>query len=127
MARHAHGTLTTQAKHAAKIWACYAWPLPPASPGKDPEFPPAPGHCLQPFSCTDQQQLHWEAQTQCLIGPERGGNSLGAKRSHWKICVPGRCAFSFLLPSHDSLKLKLLWKDPSSTHIHRALTTALKS
>lgn len=46
---------------------------------------------------------------QCPIAPERGGSSLGTNRCHWKLWVPGRFAFCFLPPSHDSPKLKLLW------------------
>lgn len=51
---------------------------------------------------------------QCPIGPERGGSSLGTNRSHWKFWVPGRFAFCFLSPSHDSSKLKLLWSGCSN-------------
>lgn len=100
MARHAHGTLDDTSKTCGKDLGLLCLASPSCQTRERSRIFPCP-RALPPAV-----QLYRPVATPA--GPERGGSSLGAKRSHWKIWVPGRFAFSFLSPSHDSPKLKLL-------------------
>lgn len=57
MARHAHGTPTTQAQHAARTRACSCPASPSCQPRERSRLFPLP-------QLIYKQQVHWEAQTQ---------------------------------------------------------------